>query len=191
MKNPAKSKTILITGGARSGKSTFAQELAQESPPPVLFVATAEARDEEMRLRIKKHQKDRPTGWQTLEAPQDTGEQIRRNASTARTIIVDCITLLVSNVLQQYSDAAGEQVDESAAEKAVNAEIGGLLTAIQAVPATFILVTNEVGLGLVPSNKLGRVYRDLLGKVNQKLAQHANEVYLMVSGIPVPVKADR
>ncbi|MDD4860163.1 MAG: bifunctional adenosylcobinamide kinase/adenosylcobinamide-phosphate guanylyltransferase [Dehalococcoidales bacterium] len=183
-----KPKIILVTGGARSGKSTYAQEIAKKSPAPVLFVATAEPGDEEMRRRIEKHKQDRPIDWQTMEAPRNIGARIQQHAAPVRTVVVDCLTLLVSNIIQQYSDASGEQVDEPAAEKAVNEEIDGLFAAAKMVPATFILVTNEVGLGLVPPNKLGRVYRDLLGKANQKIAQHADEVYLMVSGIPVKVK---
>ncbi len=179
---------ILITGGARSGKSRFAQELASKPGEPVLFVATAEPGDEEMCRRIEKHRKNRPPGWRTLEAATGTGRQIQQNAGNTRTIIVDCITLLVSNILQQYTDAASEKVDEPAAEKAVIAEINGLIDTTRLVTANFIIVTNEVGMGLVPPNQIGRLYRDLLGKANQMLAQNSAEVYLMVAGIPLLIK---
>lgn len=184
-------KTILITGGARSGKSAFAQELANKSAPPVLFVATAEAGDEEMRRRISRHKQERPAGWLTLETTDNVGKQIQQNAAKVGTVIVDCITLLLSNILQQYADPTGEQVNEVKAEKAIIREINELIKAAESLPAAFIIVTNEVGLGLVPPNKLGRVYRDLLGKANRMLAQHADEVYLMVAGIPMLVKTSR
>ncbi len=181
-------KNTLITGGARSGKSSFAQQLALKSGKSVLFVATAEAGDEEMRQRIEKHQQERPPTWSTLEAYIHVGSRITQKVGDAQIVIVDCVTLLVSNILQQYSDPAGEQIDASLAEKAIMAEIGELVDAIDRVQASFIIVTNEVGLGLVPPNKMGRLYRDILGKVNQMLAKHSDEVYLMVAGIPVLIK---
>lgn len=131
----------------------------------MLFVATAAAGDEEMRQRIDEHQRARPAAWSTLEVTTDIGSQITQKIGKAQVVIVDCITLLVNNISGYYADQTGEQID-----------------------ASFITVTNEVGLGLVPANRLGRLYRDLLGKVNQILAQHADEVYLMVAGIPVPIK---
>ena len=181
-------KNTLITGGARSGKSSFARELAIKSGKPVLFVATAEAIDEEMRRRIEKHRKERPANWRTLEAYTHVGSRILREISETQTVIVDCVTLLINNVLLQYSDPAGERIDDITAEKAVMAEISELVDAIDCVKASFIIVTNEVGLGLVPPNKMGRLYRDLLGTANQMLAQCADEVYLMVAGIPIVIK---
>ena len=182
------SKSILIIGGARSGKSDFAQELALKSDGAVLFVATAEAGDEEMRQRIEKHREARPSNWNTLETPTHVGSQISRNIGKAQTVLVDCITLLVSNILLQYSDNTGEQVDVPHFEEAIMAEIGELIDCISHIEATFIIVTNEVGLGLVPPNKASRVYRDWLGKVNQILVRHVDEVYLMVAGIPLRIK---
>lgn len=182
-------KSILITGGARSGKSTFARELALKSGEPVLFVATAEAGDEEMRQRIEKHRKERPATWATLEVRRRVGSHILKRIGPARTVVLDCVTLLVHNVLMHYSDPAGERIEAPLVEEAVVAEIRELITCIDKVEASFIMVTNEVGLGLVPANNVGRLYRDLLGKANQMLAQHADEVYLMVAGIPVLIKA--
>ena len=180
--------SILIIGSARSGKSTFAQQLARSAGKPVLFVATAEAGDEEMRQRIEKHQKERPADWTTLETTQHLGKQILQNTGTAQIVIIDCITLLVNNILLQYSGHTGEQIDEITAEKAVTSEIGELIHIIKTMEAGFIIVTNEVGLGLVPPNRMGRVYRDLLGKANQLLASCVDEVYWMVAGIPVRIK---
>jgi adenosylcobinamide kinase/adenosylcobinamide-phosphate guanylyltransferase len=180
--------TILITGGARSGKSRFAQELAQRLGQPVLFVATAEAGDDEMRQRIEEHRRVRPTAWRTLEVPTRVGQHILQEIGNAKVVIIDCATLLVSNILNQFLDPTGAHIDDSLAEKAVTHEINELIDCLNRVAASFIIVTNEVGMGLVPVNKLGRTYRDLLGKANQRLAERADEVYLMVAGLPVKVK---
>ncbi len=183
-----KLKNILIIGGARSGKSHFAQQLALKSGQSVLFVATAEAGDEEMRQRIEQHQKARPAAWSTLEATTHIGSQITQRLSGAKVVIVDCITLLVNNIFGQYSHQTGEQIDAPLIEKNITAEINELIECIDQVDASFIIVTNEVGLGLVPANTVGRLYRDLLGRANQLLAQRADEIYLMVAGLPLLIK---
>jgi adenosylcobinamide kinase/adenosylcobinamide-phosphate guanylyltransferase len=180
--------TILITGGARSGKSRFAQELAGRSGESVLFVATAVAGDEEMRHRIEEHKRARPAGWRTLEITTHIGSQIEQKSGGAGVVIVDCITLLVNNIFSQYSDETGEQIDATLTEKRVTEEISELIECINHVDASFIIVTNEVGMGLVPANRVGRLYRDLLGKANQLLAQRADEVYLMAAGLPLQIK---
>lgn len=184
-------KSILITGGARSGKSKFAQELALKSGEPVLFVATAEAGDEEMRGRIEEHKKARPATWETLEVTAHIGSQISQKAAQAKTVVIDCITLLVNNIFLKFSEPSGEGIDAARIEEEVMAEIAELVGCMGQVPANFIIVTNELGLGIVPANKMGRLYRDLLGRANQILAKRADEVYLMVSGIPLPIKPAR
>ena len=181
-------KCILMIGGARSGKSSFAQELALKLDKPVLFVATAEAGDEEMRHRIEKHQKARPSAWRTLEVTTHVGKEISQKIGEAQVVIIDCITLLVNNVFGQYSHQNTEQIDASLMEKKLTNEIGELVECINQVNASFIIVTNEVGTGLVPANKVGRLYRDLLGRANQILARRADEIYLMVAGLPLPIK---
>ena len=181
-------KIILVTGGARSGKSSFAQQLAQGAKGPVLFVATAEAGDDDMRRRIEEHRRQRPATWRTLEVPTQVASQIPEAAAGAETVIVDCITLLVSNILLKHGDGSDTA---RRAEDAVMAEMGALARYMDRTKASFIIVTNEVGLGLVPANETGRLYRDLLGRANQKLAQCADEVYLMVCGIPLPIKPAR
>jgi len=184
-------KSILIIGGARSGKSYFAQELALKSSQFVLFVATAEDRDEEMRQRIEEHRKARPGEWITLEAPTHVGRRILEKAGMAKTVVLDCITLLVNNIFLEFSERAGGEIDAASIEKEVMAEIDELVRCIEQVEAGFIIVTNEVGLGLVPANKMGRLYRDVLGRANQVLASHADEVYLMVAGMPLLIKPAR
>lgn len=177
-------KSTLIIGGARSGKSHFAQELALKSGGAVLVVATAEASDEEMKRRIEEHRKARPYTWKTLEATTNVGHQITRNIGKVQTVIIDCITLLINNILRQHDG----KIKAAIAEKEVMAEISELVNCINRVNARFIIVTNDVGLGLVPADRLSRLYRDLLGRANQVLAEQADEVYLMVAGIPVKIK---
>lgn len=181
-------KTILVTGGARSGKSHYAQHMAEASRKQVLFVATAQAGDDEMRRRIEDHRRARPASWHTLEAPDKVGRHISQEIGDAGLILIDCITLLVSNVMGKFVSPSGDDVDVLPAEQAVSTEIDELVDCLKQATADFIIVTNEVGLGLVPDNKLGRIYRDLLGKANQRLALAANEVYFMVSGLPLKVK---
>ena len=179
---------ILITGGARSGKSHFAHQLALKLGKLVFFVATATAGDEEMRQRIEEHRRNRPAAWNTLEATTNIGNRISREIGGAEVVIVDCITLLVSNIFGQNSHQTDEQIDVPLVEKKVTDEINQLLKCIDRIDASFIIITNEVGLGLVPANKMSRLYRDLLGRANQMLAEHADEVYLMVTGLPVKIK---
>jgi len=181
-------KNTLIIGGARSGKSRIAQEIALLTGQPVLFVATAMAGDEEMRRRIEEHKRTRPEDWVTLEATTQVGRQITGKIDDIRTVLLDCVTLLVSNVLLNCIDRAGGEIDTVKIEKEVMAEIEELVQCIDSVEADFIIVTNEVGLDLVPVNKIGRLYRDLLGRANQVLAARVEEVYLMVAGVPMLIK---
>lgn len=174
-------KCILILGGARSGKSNHAQRLALEAGGEVLFVATAEPLDEEMRVRIEAHRKARPAHWRTIELPYGIGAGIKKNRRGAGVVIIDCLTLLVSNLICHEGSVEG-------AVKRVRREIASLLRCLDSTEASFIIVSNEVGLGLVPENKLGRLYRDLLGEVNRRVAVRADEVLLMVAGIPVKIK---
>jgi adenosylcobinamide kinase/adenosylcobinamide-phosphate guanylyltransferase len=171
----------LILGGARSGKSHYAQQLTMELSDKVLFVATGEALDEEMQSRIAEHKKSRPKNWWTLEIPTGIGREIERQIGDAEVVLIDCLTLLISNLLH------GEP-DYPEAEKRMTSEINELIAAMDKLDASFVIVSNEVGMGLVPETRLGRIYRDLLGKANQLLAQHATEVYLMVACLPVRVK---
>jgi len=177
---------ILILGGLRSGKSRFAVDLATRSGRPVLFVATATAGDEEMSKRIEAHRSARPSGWRTLEAPREVGRSVLAGLGDAGVVLVDCITLLVSNVMHPGGRAS--RAGQETLEGAVRDEIEALLKCMEEAPADFIVVSNEVGSGIVPANRLARVYSELLGHANQMVAAKADEVYLMVAGIPVRVK---
>ena len=198
---------ILILGGARSGKSRFAQQMAKGLGEKVLFVATGQPLDEEMASRIEEHKRIRPKNWRILEIDVQVGQELKGQIGDVEIVLLDCLSLLVSNVILNPSLPlslraersnllalrAGsmknlEGIDFAEAEKRVMDEMEELIECIEKHKGIFIVVSNEVGLGLVPENKLGRVYRDLLGKANQLLAQHADEVYFMVSGIPVRIK---
>ncbi len=174
-------KTVLILGGARSGKSSYAQQLASGIGQRILFCATAEPLDDEMLERIERHKKSRPGGWETLEVRSGVGRALTGLTSGYDAVIIDCITLLVSNCLHPGDKSAS-------AETAVLEEINNLIEFMGQKRSNYFLVSNEVGGGLVPDNILGRAYRDLLGKANQLLAKAADEVYLMVAGIAIKVK---
>ncbi len=171
-----------ILGGARSGKSRFAQELAAKPGKRVLFVATGEALDEEMSARIASHKRARPAKWRTLEAPNNVAKALKKEMGDAQVVIIDCVTLLVSNLMGE------EEPEAKILEKKVNDEIENLVKFMKNNKANFIVVSNEVGLGVVPVYPAGRVYRDALGMANQMFAKHADEVYFMVTGIAIPLK---
>jgi adenosylcobinamide kinase / adenosylcobinamide-phosphate guanylyltransferase len=159
----------LLLGGARSGKSALAVELARRSGSPVVFVATAEAGDEEMADRIARHRAERPPGWTTVEAPLQL-EAALRAAPPDACVVVDCLSLWVANLIEQ---ADGAEIEASAAAAAAIAASRGGET---------IAVSNEVGLGVVPATPLGRLYRDVLGRVNATWADAADRALLVVAG---------
>jgi adenosyl cobinamide kinase/adenosyl cobinamide phosphate guanylyltransferase len=161
----------LILGGARSGKSTRALSLAEGR---VLFVATAEALDEEMAARIAAHKAERPAEWDTLEEPREMARELRARGDEYDIIVIDCLTLWVGNLIEGGGTPAEW--------------VAPLLAAYRTGRSDWVVISNEVGLGLVPDNPLGRRYRDALGTVNQLVAEAADRVTLMVAGIPVPIK---
>jgi adenosylcobinamide kinase/adenosylcobinamide-phosphate guanylyltransferase len=178
------SKSTLILGGARSGKSSHAQSLAEKTGRSVTFIATAQALDEEMSTRIAKHRAERAAGWETLETPCDIALHVPQIKSEV--IILDCITLLVSNLLMQF--VKEDRVEEAPFMLAVQTEIEALIGAIHEREQDWFIISNEVGLGLVPPYQMGRVYRDALGWANQRLAREADKVIFMVAGIPTTIK---
>lgn len=201
---------IFVTGGARSGKSGLAEKLAREradtagsadaanagaetdsarteagpdAEAAVTYIATAEPRDGEMRERIAEHRERRPAGWRTVEAPDNLPEAVEEALSADGIVLIDCLTVYISNLLMNQGIASGERV-----KRAVEREIDELVEVCRSGDGRVILVSNEVGMGIVPDNMLARTFRDVAGRANQKLAAAADEVYLCVSGIPMKVK---
>lgn len=178
-------KVTIILGGARSGKSAHAQMLAEATGKSVTYLATAEALDEEMSKRIQKHRAERPSHWETLEMPHTIAASIPNIRTDV--VILDCITLLITNLMMQY--VKDDLVDEEPFFTAVRREVDGLITKLRERNQDWIIVSNEVGLGLVPAYQMGRVYRDAIGWANQQLAREADTVLFMAAGIPMIVKA--
>ncbi len=166
--------TTLVLGGARSGKSRHAEELAAAHGGPRVYVASAEGGDAEMRARIALHQARRGDGWETLEAPLEVVAAIAGHDAAGTFILFDCVTLWVSNLM-----AAGRNVD---------AEVAGLAEAMAAVSGRLVIVSNEVGLGIVPDNALARAFRDAAGLANQRLAAAADEVVFLAAGLALKLK---
>ncbi|QJW46864.1 bifunctional adenosylcobinamide kinase/adenosylcobinamide-phosphate guanylyltransferase [bacterium BFN5] len=179
------SKIILVTGGARSGKSLFAERYAHQSGTRIAYIATAQIYDNEMKNRVDIHRSRRPAEWKTFEAPYAAEKAVAEAATTADTILFDCLTIYTSNLLL----AQTAPIDKTARYQSVKQAIDRLIKSVESVSSTVIFVTNEVGMSIVPENALAREYRDLAGMVNQMVAASAHEVYLVVSGIPVNIKA--
>lgn len=179
-----KPKLILITGGVRSGKSSFAQSLAQKSEGRIAFIATAQALDEEMAERIAEHRKKRPDNWETYEESCQVEKVIREIGFLADVIIIDCLNFLVANLMADFKDGKRKELLNSKIKEVIASIIEESLKS----RASIIIVSNEVGSGLVPVNPAGRFFRDMLGMANQDIARHADLVYLMVAGIPLLIK---
>jgi adenosylcobinamide kinase/adenosylcobinamide-phosphate guanylyltransferase len=175
-------KITLILGGVRSGKSTYAQQLAS-AYSKACFIATATAGDEEMRQRITTHQASRPSHWITLEAPSNVSAALL-TVPHCDVILLDCLTMLTANILMQFPEGTAYPVVEAR----VDEEIRHLIATVQSGKADWVIVSNEVGMGVVPPYELGRFYRDLLGRANQHIASIASNVVLMVAGIPMTIK---
>lgn len=176
---------ILVTGGARSGKSRHAEVLIGDSSQ-VLYIATSQILDDEMAARIEHHRQGRPEHWRTVE---HLDELIHADINPNEAVLLECVTTMVTNLLFDYGgDKDPDEWDYHAMEQAINAEIQSLIAACQRCPAKVVLVTNEVGMGIVPESRLARHFRDIAGRVNQQLAAAANEVWLVVSGIGVKIK---
>ena len=169
-----------VIGGCRSGKSRYALDLAGKlSENKKIFIATCLPQDEEMRQRVARHQKDRGKTWITREVPIDLPEAVTQNSSQADVILVDCLTLWISNLLTKTQKISEDEVIES---------VDNLTRALQTVKCPVILVSNEVGTGIVPENRLARQFRDIMGMANQRVAACADGVIWMVAGIPVKIK---
>jgi adenosylcobinamide kinase/adenosylcobinamide-phosphate guanylyltransferase len=167
-------RLTLVLGGARSGKSRHAEGLVTASPPPWIYVATAPALDEEMTERIARHRDRRAEGWQTVEAPLDLAAAIAEHGDSDQALLIDCLTLWLSNIMLDGRDV------EAACET--------LIDALAVAPGPIIVVSNEVGLGIVPDNALARRFRDAQGRLNQLVAARADRVVLMAAGLPLTLK---
>ncbi len=182
---------ILITGGARSGKSTLAEKKASELGKNIVYIGTAIAFDEGMKDRIEKHRLDRPKSWKTIEKHKDfinIVEDDRFNISDL--ILLDCLTLMVTNLMLDsnldFDNCSMEEINQL--EKNIFKEVEELLNVIVSSKKTAIIVTNEVGMGLVPAYRMGNIFRDIAGRINQYIANRADQVYFTVSGIEMKIK---
>ncbi len=169
-------KITFILGGARSGKSSFAIKLGKKSKAKTAFIATCEPKDLEMKRRISLHQKVRPAYWRTFEEPLKVSGLLKKISSKFDLILIDCLTLLISNMMLN-----------NAKDSAIEAEAKKILSLLKKNKADSIIVSNEVGLGIVPNNKLGRDFRDIAGRVNCLVAGESDEAFFMVSGIPLKI----
>ncbi len=172
-----KPRTLLVLGGARSGKSRHAQALAEAMTPTGCFIATAQAWDDEMRDRIARHQADRDERWTTVEAPMALPEAVAEHSQADRVLLVDCLTLWLTNLLLGEADltAAGD----------------ALVAALAHAPGPVVLVSNEVGFGIVPDNALARRFRDAQGTLNQRLARVCDATDLVVAGLPLRLSGEK
>ncbi|MDN0094483.1 bifunctional adenosylcobinamide kinase/adenosylcobinamide-phosphate guanylyltransferase [Yersinia rohdei] len=180
---------ILITGGARSGKSSLAERLAAQASARVFYIATSLVTDAEMAERVAVHRASRPAHWRTWEGYRDLGVVLDKQIEPGEAVMLECITTLITNLLfEQAGDIPPEQMDFTALEVRIQQQITELLAACARSHAPIYFVTNELGMGIVPENRLARHFRDIAGRVNQRLAAAAEEVYLVVSGIEVKIK---
>lgn len=177
-------RIILVTGGARSGKSAFAEAYLSSCPGRKTYIATAQAQDGEMAARIAAHRRRRPSSWRTAEIPDGLPAAMPEILDQADAVLVDCLTLYFSNYLLAREGEGAEEIIDGAL-----AEMQAVITAAEGSGKTVIFVTNELGSGLVPMNALGRLYRDMIGTINQYVAKRADAVYWTVSGIPVEIKS--
>jgi len=181
----------LVTGGARSGKSRFGEGLFRDKSHQILYIATAKSYDDEMRLRIQRHRQQRPASWETLEAYQGFRQCLPAWQGKVEGVLLDCITLMITHLMlenapENWDSMTQEQLAEL--EAAIDREIHELVEALRKLQVPAVLITNEVGMGIVPGDKLSRDFRDIAGRVNQRLAEMADQVFLVVSGIPLCVK---
>ena len=184
------SKIILVTGGARSGKSNFAESLCINQNNRTAYIATSVAFDEEMKNRVMKHQESRPKEWKTYEIYKDIYSIVETLDKNHDTVIMDCVTLMVNNLMFTYGidvdKATSEELDEL--ENYIREQIIKLLEAVKKTNLYFVIVSNEIGMGIVPENKLARIYGDFVGRANQLISKYSDKVYFVVSGIPMKVK---
>ena len=183
------SKVIMVTGGSRSGKSVIAEQKAKEyGKRSVLYLATAIPIDEDMKARIRLHQERRDSEWGTYEGYRDLGEVVK--STEKNTILLDCVTVMITNILceedRDFDKLSASDIEKLESE--IIKELSNLVKAIRDEDKTLIIVSNEVGMSVVPSYRLGRIFSDISGKANQVLASLSDEVYVAISGLPLRLK---
>lgn len=178
----------LILGGARSGKSLLAEQHADNSGLPVTYIATAEARDGEMHRRIQHHQSRRPAHWQLAEDPLHLADTLARLARPDACLLVDCLTLWLSNLIFAGDAARQAEAGEAIACPLFRSQIDGLIHLLPRLPGEIILVSNEVGWGIVPMHPVSRLFADEQGRLNQRVAAHCDKVTLVAAGLPLTLK---
>ena len=176
---------ILLLGGARSGKSSYAIDLARNCQGRVVYLATGVSCDEEMERRFKKHKNDRPDSWETIEEPLCVGSVLKGLSESADLVLLDCLGFLVTNLMLHYQS---QGKDDSQVEDAVLNHIMDIVSTARDAELDMIIVSNEVGMGIVPDTSLGRLFRDVLGRANQMVAASADEVFFFVAGLPMKMK---
>lgn len=182
---------ILVTGGARSGKSRLAETLAASDNGVVLYIATSFITDDDMAQRVARHRRERPAHWLTWEGHRELGQVIRAHQGRVSGVLLECVTTLITNLLfDEAGDIPPDAMNFDAIEAHIITQIDGLVAACHEADCPVVLVTNELGMGIVPENLLARRFRDIAGRVNQRLAAAAGQVWLVVSGIPVPIKGE-
>ena len=177
---------ILITGGARSGKSSYGEGLLKECNN-VLYIATSSPFDDEMKDRVEKHKSQRPSEWDTLECYKDFKKNLLNKLNSYDGIILDCVTIMISNIILEICENNTNEEFKLAEEKVME-EVKNLLDILKSFNGKCVLVTNEVGFGVVPESKLGRYFRDIAGRANQYIAKQCDEVYLVVASMPLKIK---
>lgn len=180
---------ILVTGGARCGKSGWVERLAAQQCERVLYIATSEITDDDMALRVEKHRAQRPAHWRTWEGFRDLGEVIRHEAQPGEGVVLECVTTMLANLLYEASGGASpDTLDFPPLEAILQQQVDDFIAACRESASPVYVVTNELGMSITPENRLARHFVDISGRVNQKLAQAAQEVWLVVSGIGVNIK---
>lgn len=168
-------KLIFITGGARSGKSDFALKLGEGIGDDLTYIATCQPLDDEMRERIRLHRERRGDKWKTVEEPFEIDSHVKSNGKEGSVVLIDCLTIYISNLLMNNDENVKEKIDS-------------VIACLKNSKSTAIIVSNEVGMGIVPDNEISRVFRDESGIANQKFTKESDEAYMMVSGIPIRIK---
>jgi len=190
MSRKERGKLVFVTGGIRSGKSTFAEKAAADMGQTITYIATAEALDDEMKLRIELHRQRRPENWITVEEPLRVTAVLHDYGSRSDVIMLDCMTVLISNLMFAREQTAGQEFQKEMQNDIIE-EIGALARAARQAEAHVVIVSNEVGMTLVSDNFLGRQYQELVGRANQIVAGLADQAYLVAAGYPIALKSGR